>query len=622
MAKQECRTGCPSGPSGQQEWWQSVAASLQPGRRVERGGFMKRNRVIIGRAMQVAIPSIFTVIYLITLFVSLPACLGDSAYEEDGEQSDALLVLRCCVSVIYAVVIGNYVRAAFGEPGGIEESWRRFNARSDDRRLQPLLPTHAQVSEQWAQRMHDAIQRTKKPKVQPHGVKLRRGAGGVPVNTAEKNRWATSLEEVMRTGAPIMLMKSDKPDKDEEVLDKATEWHTLDFNGDEIALKKEAAPKKTSTKKKLDLGDDDDFLTDLGISAVSPTPQSDPEAPNASVASAETPDLEKQKADVAGLLKGMGASFADIQFAGEVPQVFAEAAAQHESIDLVAVHERLRQAPLPSDTDNEEEDAEESKSADEEEEDNQKEEPELQIDWIDIKQCDKCDSARPPRARHCSACKRCVARMDHHCIWLGTCVGCDNYKFFIALIADVFIACLIVLPVTLVSLFQVSNSALFYLVPTCCLAAFGVFFTYKLLEYHLPLLLRNQTQLEKMFAPVAFEHKYSLGTQLANLRLTMGDFPLLWLLPVRSGVVSTDVHDVRVLKFRLQDWTSLSLFVSGDLAVILSCFGVRSQRLGRVPPNGMLQNVRAYQEEVSLQSPLPAHQAPDGWVAESPDELV
>ncbi|GAA5876495.1 hypothetical protein JCM3774_003793 [Rhodotorula dairenensis] len=46
--------------------------------------------------------------------------------------------------------------------------------------------------------------------------------------------------------------------------------------------------------------------------------------------------------------------------------------------------------------------------------------------------CRKCNAPKPDRAHHCSACRRCVLKMDHHCPWLGGgCVGWANYKFFL-----------------------------------------------------------------------------------------------------------------------------------------------------------------------------------------------
>lgn len=47
------------------------------------------------------------------------------------------------------------------------------------------------------------------------------------------------------------------------------------------------------------------------------------------------------------------------------------------------------------------------------------------------KKCPVCQLVRPPRAGHCRICGACVLRMDHHCVWINSCVGQANHRQFI-----------------------------------------------------------------------------------------------------------------------------------------------------------------------------------------------
>lgn len=49
---------------------------------------------------------------------------------------------------------------------------------------------------------------------------------------------------------------------------------------------------------------------------------------------------------------------------------------------------------------------------------------------IDQKICQVCKVEQPLRAKHCRECGHCIGLFDHHCPWIGTCIGEKNRLYF------------------------------------------------------------------------------------------------------------------------------------------------------------------------------------------------
>lgn len=120
----------------------------------------------------------------------------------------------------------------------------------------------------------------------------------------------------------------------------------------------------------------------------------------------------------------------------------------------------------------------------------------LKSHCMKLKFCNSCCVFRPPRTTHCSMCNVCVERFDHHCPWIGNCIGKRNYRWFFLFISCLAITIVFVLIQSIVAATHINSMNKIYFgmsigLILLCLASCG--FVFPLLGFHILFVSKNMT---------------------------------------------------------------------------------------------------------------------------------
>ncbi|XP_077486698.1 palmitoyltransferase ZDHHC20-B-like [Amblyomma americanum] len=156
--------------------------------------------------------------------------------------------------------------------------------------------------------------------------------------------------------------------------------------------------------------------------------------------------------------------------------------------------------------------------------------------------CVPCKQIKPDRSHHCSNCRRCILKLDHHCPWFNSCVCFSTYKtflltlFYVALLSG-YVAASVSTYLHAKqphrSLLHRSRHINFLLIVGCSMFVMISGF----LVMHLSFVVRNRTTIESM-RPPTFKQKgdsFDVGTY-RNIVEVFGPKTAFWLLPVFSSL--------------------------------------------------------------------------------------
>ncbi|CRH02477.1 palmitoyltransferase, putative [Plasmodium relictum] len=145
-----------------------------------------------------------------------------------------------------------------------------------------------------------------------------------------------------------------------------------------------------------------------------------------------------------------------------------------------------------------------------------------------LKYCYTCNIYRGLRTVHCSICDNCVEKFDHHCPWVGNCIGARNYKYFVFFVLNLYILICITLSASIyklvicinklsgdgyntekifIHIWRVAADSLILIIYT----VLTLWFVIGLLCYHIYTILTNQTTYEQIKTFYQNDNPFNIG---------------------------------------------------------------------------------------------------------------
>ncbi|KAG2580352.1 hypothetical protein PVAP13_6NG335900 [Panicum virgatum] len=149
---------------------------------------------------------------------------------------------------------------------------------------------------------------------------------------------------------------------------------------------------------------------------------------------------------------------------------------------------------------------------------------------VKVKYCHTCMLYHPPRCSHCSICNNCVERFDHHCPWVGQCIGKRNYRFFFTFVSSTTLLCIYVFAfcwdARIMDMHECKIGRALWKSPISGLLILYTFIAVRfvggLTSFHLYLISTNQTTYEN------FRYRYDRKTNPYNLGVTQNFIDILF----------------------------------------------------------------------------------------------